>query len=1602
MGDLIVPTSLSLRRTSLGGAPMAAPRTDRSLGATAIKSEALDIMLPSNMVERGLFSLAYLTTHGTTYNIPPYRVWILTILDDFQLLAFPLTPIIFLNLPAIVPMIVQPAFFLTDYSLYVIVNAVALGQMAVTALVSIVVGTLIRRQANTPPALLAFLRNLYNFLNSVFMLPSLFLLFGAIRCDPNTGMLAVFPAVKCSSQDHVPTLVMSILGLFLVVPMQIVSSTLLIDTFPTSTSPTASAHVGVIRRATNYRIYLVAMHTFASSMPTAPAPQWLYSLLMVILLTHLAIEYITVRPYFNPWMNRYKAGMTTAAAAAAFSVLVSFVSTTAPEQRTAWLRAMIAAAAAFPVGAVATYVAARRTVRMTVRDWRNVALDDRADAAETHAAPRPRRAAILASIMGGDPTFRGAFDLGIGYGAAAAGAIASPPRRQSPPPVMLISSGMATSSNKQTKPSVSSPLRTATAAIFTVSPPTLNFGSGDGGSNTRHSGSSPSVAAGIEPRPLPRLSIEGIDADEVAASESNISVPFPRPLQSNPGGGNDGENNALNALMLGKSMDVLAAVRERSFERKNVFASPHQLEQCLRMVRDADEPTLKQLTLGLQLMDRALAEFPTDSVVLLATATYLAAYYGDRGVQAARQLLHDLQTSMRSGTIDVRYMAYVRDRVTREMGESALDRALVESLNANATRLHLHSLHALRLVWHAIHSSAPVDLLELLIGKMAIAQEMAASGYRKLVAKSPRDQRVLRSFAQFLVCVEGNVNQANQLLALADEIEARDTVAPTALKSGGNSQSSDLSSSAAPFPGASQEVLSSRPVPRFAQLAPPSGAATPILRSTQLHSGGGYASSQASGSSTSGKQRLFIRRVVVQKINHPLAVRNYLLFGCLVLIVALCLGFYGCSLFFDNSVVSRGQLFTSITVRQTALHTIEDLRLMALSVNDPLGSINYRDVVADLLVDVTGLANSVSDITAWSVTANQSWDHYRMYQPVVTPNKNDFKAMLVSPLDAAQLVVSAGKLALKYNGKTVANTLTSAAFMANMEFRLITDNFVGLQTAVSGMLSAYMANFMTFFYSNFDIMGGLIAAEVVAFGLTAFLVGYFIIRRFFANEQEVIQVLRRMPRKISHSLVNQVTEDLDNFREIAGVAAVETDGGGEDAHVELARAMSETGSQSTWGVFNHTSTRYYAVLVAAAVAIAAVIAVMFTSVIVMSRVTDFSRISYVSNRMYANTQFRICIREYFYSDGTFGNDWLVRTCRSSYYDMVKYHALSTDFSMRMAIDFPDKTVEARVCANGAACGITEDTSIGFTARAAQQSLDAAFSRLLGVGEVVLSGMAQSVNPTNPSTLVHRHFRLAVALSVDAETRMTDLVADMSADLDDDLVQALRRCVGSFISSLILMAASLLALYRYGIQRLLVTGRSLASLVVLIPHHQYGAQPDLVAYLSASGVQVEPDTAAAAAATAAARAEKAEKEAAAERRYFQDQQQPAGQHGRKGVSPIPSPRTSRAPSVVGSVASGISHRSAMSKAGGGAGSGSGSEAKAATAAAARRMLGPGNHSESASVADDINGTWSPSSRSRTGSKTVMVTTASMLVKRAEIANIDGGMVGVSVVDGPLLE
>ncbi|KAJ3361950.1 hypothetical protein GGF32_006827 [Allomyces javanicus] len=281
-----------------------------------------------------------------------------------------------------------------------------------------------------------------------------------------------------------------------------------------------------------------------------------------------------------------------------------------------------------------------------------------------------------------------------------------------------------------------------------------------------------------------------------------------------------------------------------------VFRSSMQVEACLRFIRT--DPTDDQVVIGLQLLEIGLHEFD-DPLLQYLAAVYLRAYFGNEGQFAAIDLLEAV-TAQPALPLDLKFLVFAHERQeadqrrARGMGHNeglqvqvdvgdegvvVLENAELQNLDRTCKRAHLKSLAA--------------------------------------------SKNVLRSYAQFLMVVEGNTTKAQQILETVEEAEIRESQVPGRSKIPGINVDSI----------AELETASPSSPSRF-------GHGSRAFRSAASESG-------STGSRTQ-RQKLVGRRLLFSRVARSQSRRNLAPILVFVAIYAACLvtGLLLASQFFDN------------------------------------------------------------------------------------------------------------------------------------------------------------------------------------------------------------------------------------------------------------------------------------------------------------------------------------------------------------------------------------------------------------------------------------------------------------------------------------------------------------------------------------------------------------------------------------------------------------------------------------------------------------------------------------------------------------------------------
>jgi hypothetical protein len=184
-----------------------------------------------------------------------------------------------------------------------------------------------------------------------------------------------------------------------------------------------------------------------------------------------------------------------------------------------------------------------------------------------------------------------------------------------------------------------------------------------------------------------------------------------------------------------------------------------------------------QLALGMQLIEQGLKEFPRDSFMLFLSATYLDAFYGEKGKRKASRYIEDLKKIKPS--FEFKFQVYIKERTDLENRKTSdvadgeqlhvLESAEFQNLDRRVKREHFLALTAVRDFWESIRIGADISKLSSAVTRLGTHGEAAKDCYNRLLLMYPKNKSILRSFAKFLFSVDGDTDRGNAILELIKE-----------------------------------------------------------------------------------------------------------------------------------------------------------------------------------------------------------------------------------------------------------------------------------------------------------------------------------------------------------------------------------------------------------------------------------------------------------------------------------------------------------------------------------------------------------------------------------------------------------------------------------------------------------------------------------------------------------------------------------------------------------------------------------------------------------------------------------------------------------------
>ncbi|KAI9182950.1 hypothetical protein H9P43_003866 [Blastocladiella emersonii ATCC 22665] len=1393
------------------------------------KRADLKNVIRTNAVEQALFSVAYITTRDN--ELPPLISWCLTIVEDVQLLSFSWTNHIVPDIPWILSGIVEPTRFLNTYSSFVIANAVGIALVFTVVLLIAFVLFATHRQTKVPIPALRLLRILATLAMTALSIPIASLFVGGIHCIG--GVIPEY-GIACTSPQHLGLLIFDAIGLLVFTPLIVIGSLVFIETSPTSDSPLARPHGRIDCLAVAMRIVFVFADYFTRDLDTEG--KWLQMLLVAGGLSFLAVKMARTQPYYDSAMTHARIGLAVAAVASSIAAMV-VVGAGSPAGW--WIALPIASLAGLLFGMAVSKWYSRRYLAETIRCWHRVVRaevvdDEDARLVDGRQSPMQTRESSVANSAAGGPA---GLVVDVTWTTSA-------------------STGIGPSSN---------------AAV-------------DGNGATTTGNQNLSVHGATTPQR--RLSVDGSsNLKEMARLRRPSAAPS---ILESFAAVQDNADHILNGLLKGTSMDALNAVRERQPKKRiHVFDSPLQVEVCIRFIRS--NPTAKQISLGLQLLERGLVEFPKDPLLLLLAATYLSAFYKEEGARAADQLMRELQ-STRNCPVDVSFLVYVRERSARDQGEHVLTRASINSLEREVRGHHLKSLYLIRDLWESIRTSAPAHQITDIVGRLAVYQAGAGSCYTRLLEINPRDKNTLRSYAQFLACVEADAAKATQILDLAEEVETQESRAKTQEISRHPSRVTSP-----PAMASDPAIAGSRMIKATAVLEPTKEASieTPpadrlvAVSSVELHerlshssqalfnNGGvaqvkdldadnsfggamagdgggdfdlvtnntrmnaGRAGSQTSGTSASRTQRqaLQTRRSLLERLSRPLTSNAMMIVSCFLFLGSMILGFYACMQFFNSTstLLARFRLMrTSRAAATTALESVRNVMFGNMyKIYDYVAG-----AVAQLRTQIAIMSSALPDLAAWDTASTVTQPKFRLYQARFLTNINNFVAVDATPLDIYRILLQSAQLTLAY---TAPGAFTPAIWTSTPELRILTDNLPNVFAGLKAISYVSVNEYSDLVSTNLVIMMLCCASSIVFLCGVGMIVYRSVFHRYFLNEERVATLLRSVPKRVASNLLTQIEEEIESFREVTDGDEFEGGSLGEMQQPPSAR-IAGSGQVAT-----DRGRKFKLMVLAAILAIGGMTAGMFTVTVQSSSLqTDMTRLVTSSDRRFSVVMARFFSLEYYSPDPTVSASSSVRNSRSAMLDMIAGHAqLVSDINGFPSI-LPADCIYPRDCNVPANCpDLQEAPEFGFTRSVASLPLDTVIQRFMDAEDQVINSMAMTTtNITDTTTASYRTWRLSLALSVDILTRLTAMHDRFEGYMLGRLSYSSALCIVMFVATLAVSATAVIVFVLWGVQRLRREARTLTAVLHLIPAPLLKEAPAVLKFIESGGVALDMDTAAA--------------------------------------------------------------------------------------------------------------------------------------------------------------
>ncbi|ORZ34535.1 hypothetical protein BCR44DRAFT_1403253 [Catenaria anguillulae PL171] len=911
-------------------------------------------------------------------------------------------------------------------------------------------------------------------------------------------------------------------------------------------------------------------------------------------------------------------------------------------------------------------------------------------------------------------------------------------------------------------------------------------------------------------------------------------------------------DKVLTTLLKGSSIDALNAVQERSPPKlTNVFSDPLQVELCIRFIRQ--NPSPKQIAIGLQLLERGLAEFPKDAMLHLLAATYMLSFYGPQGEKVADALMRELDTSRHAIPIDVKFLAWCREKAMQSQGVRVLDQTL-DILKREARFHHLQALTGVRDMWEAVRTGASFERMAQITAKLAMHQQAASGCYKRLLARSQEDQAALRMYAQFLHVVEADSVRAQQILDLADGAEERQSrrnsnVHGAAVSDVTGHHSGVYAGNALP------EVPSNEPMGAAEARSVTDDASSSaddrvkhafrgMKRAASQHG------SQTSGSSTSrvARQRIMSRRFMLDRLTKPLQ-STWLTFGCLMLfLAALVIGF----LLILN--------FMGITSQKLAVEfkATRSGRRSAFGIFEGFRHMVYGNTVADQAQWQRGfnqLRTSFNDLITYflpilnqiETTISDSMPKYRLFSRIIiNGTRSDYTPLNLNNIQITNLVSQAGALAMTYNQF---GQLTNEVFNSLPELRFVSDNLIqiieGCKYLPNAGIQVYLetaksVNVMLYVAMSLSLVFLLIFGAVTQIK---------VLRAYFRKEEQVQKILMALPKRLASSLLVDVDEELESFREITGADDLpEADGGKGTGATDRDQASGATANGSSSGgsaVGKARAMRYSLLLALALALVGGIVVTLFTvtlNALDVSKSTE--RLIESTHRRQYSTVMRIIGRE-FVSPPDSNGEWTLPTSailpymRTLLSEADALHTkLMTDKEGLNAL-LPTLAIMPRNCSLPTACAaFPESPEIGFTKAVLSLPLNTQYSRILEVGrDLVNEWLDVSARTTFRSSPAFKKWKLLEAISMDLIQRLSALDDAFSDLIIADNYASMKYIIVIFVALMVVTLVSFVAFVVLGIRRLDREAAVLVMLLHSIPPASLKEAPEVSRFIETGGLML---------------------------------------------------------------------------------------------------------------------------------------------------------------------